>query len=241
MVNCDESQNLLEAYMDGELDAARMLDLEAHISGCETCAAALERLEDLHRVVVNQAPYYNAPPELRKKLESKIAPKRERPWWPMLAIAAGLLLAAGLWRIAPTQLHAGSAAIERDIVAAHVRSLLADHLMDVPSTDRHTVKPWFAGKLDFSPVVEDLSAQGFTLIGGRLDYIDGRTVAALIYRRRQHTINLFTWPTGSGDEKPRSESSQGFHMVHWARGGMAWWAVSDLNQDELTQLPQLLH
>jgi anti-sigma factor RsiW len=115
-----------------------------------------------------------------------------------------------------------SAAIGKHVVAAHVRSLLADHLMDVPSSDRHTVKPWFAGKLDFAPEVEDLSAQGFTLAGGRLDYIDGRTVAALVYRRRQHIISVLTWPAGA-EESPKAESLQGFHVVHWVKHGMAWW------------------
>ena len=236
-MNCREAEGLLGAYADGELDLVRSLDTEAHVRGCPSCTARLRRLENLHAVVSSQAPYYSAPPELRRRLMP--APARWT-WtppvrWPAMATAC-LLVALIIWRVAP--LRTGPA-IDREIVAAHVRSLLAEHLMDVPSSDRHTVKPWFAGKLDFAPEVQDLSAQGFNLIGGRLDYIDGKTVAALVYRRRQHTINVFTWP-GGADASPQTESLQGFHVVHWAQHGMTWWAVSDLAENELRELPGLL-
>jgi anti-sigma factor RsiW len=240
-VNCGEVEALLGAYVDGELDLVRSLDTESHVRECAGCRAALGRLEALHTAVSSHAPYYSAPPALRQKLASRLAPKDR--WasarWPGLA-AACLLAALVVWKVAPSQLRPASAAIERDVVAAHVRSLLAEHLMDVPSSDRHTVKPWFAGRLDFAPEVEDLSGQGFTLAGGRLDYINGRTVAALIYRRRQHTINVFTWPAGGGDESARTESVQGFNVVHWVKHGMEWWAVSDLAAGELAELAHLL-
>jgi anti-sigma factor RsiW len=241
-MTCREVEGLLGAYADGELDLVRSLDTEAHVRECAVCSASLERLEALHVAVSSQAPYYSAPPELRRKLTSRMAPKERwtgvrSPWW---ALAAACLVGALVfWRVAPAGLRPASAEIGREVVAAHVRSLLADHLMDVPSSDRHTVKPWFAGKLDFAPEVEDLSGQGFTLAGGRLDYIDGRAVAALVYRRRQHTINVFTWP-GGADESPKTESMQGFHVVHWVKHGMAWWAVSDLAENELLELAKLL-
>jgi len=241
-VNCRELEGLLGAYADGELDLVRSLDVEGHVRECAACSEALERLHALHSAVLSQAPYYSASPELRRKLAARLAPKQrwaaaQAPWWALAA--ACLLTALVLWKVAPLGFRPTSAAIEREVVAAHVRSLLAEHLMDVPSSDRHTVKPWFAGKLDFAPEVEDLSAQGFVLVGGRLDYIDGRTVAALVYRRRQHTINVFTWPAGA-EESPKTEGLQGFHVVHWARHGMAWWAVSDLAEDELKELARLL-
>jgi anti-sigma factor RsiW len=240
-MNCPEADELLGAYHDRELDVVRSRDLEAHLRGCAQCSADLERLETLRSVVAAKAPYYSAPAGLRSKLAAELSPREPRfsKWfalWPALA-AASLLLALAVWRMAPAP---GPQLVANEVVSAHVRSLLAEHLMDVPSTDRHTVKPWFAGKLDFAPDVQDLSAAGFTLVGGRLDYLDGRTVAALVYRRRQHTINVFTWPSGRGDETPRRESRQGFNLVHWVRHGMNWWAVSDLAGDELGELPVLL-
>jgi anti-sigma factor RsiW len=236
-MNCAEVDELLGAWHDRELDPARSRELEAHLSGCAQCAAARERLEALSSVVKEHATYYTAPAGLRARLESKLAPKQ--PWygrWPVLA-AACLALALVVWRVAPAP---GDSAIESEVVAAHLRSLMADHLMDVPSTDQHTVKPWFTGKLDFAPRVEDLSAQGFELVGGRLDYLDGRPVAALIYRRRKHTINVFTWPAGPGRQELRQDTRQGFHVVHWVSQGMQWWAVSDVSADDLRTLAGLL-
>jgi anti-sigma factor RsiW len=122
----------------------------------------------------------------------------------------------------------------REVVAGHVRSLMADHLMDIASSDQHTVKPWIAGKLDFSPPVKDMTAQGYPLAGGRLDYLGGRSVMALVYRRHGHTINLFVWPQGAqGDSGVRAESNQGYNLVHFSRADMVFWAISDLNPEEL--------
>lgn len=234
-MNCRECQELLGIYLDGELDPLRSADMDAHLLVCQACAAAMERQGTLKQLFV-QAPYYRATDELRQRVMPRNAPSRAAPQtaprsWPRWLPVAASIAALGLvlWRVGP----APSSGIEGELVAAHVRSLQANHLMDVISTDRHTVKPWFAGKLDFAPVVEDLSQQGFPLVGGRLDYLNGRPVAALVYKRRQHTINVFTWPGPVGDHGPRLESLQGYNLEHWTHGGMEWWAVSDLGADEL--------
>jgi anti-sigma factor RsiW len=161
-------------------------------------------------------------------MPSAAEPRRWQLWVPLLSAAAIIGL---LFLVAP---RFSSRTLEHELVAAHVRSLMATHLLDVPSSDRHTVKPWFAGKLDYAPDV--VPPPGFELLGGRLDYIAGRPVAALVYRRRQHTINAFTWPESARDQPPRVVTMQGFNLVHWVRNGMEWWAVSDLAGPELEEL-----
>jgi anti-sigma factor RsiW len=230
-VNCHECQELLGLYLDGELDPARCVEMDAHLLTCAGCAAAMERRGALKQLFA-QAPYYRAPGELRRRV---MAGKPRRMgvllprWLPVAASAAALALV--LWRLGP----APSPGMERELVDAHVRSLQASHLMDVISSDRHTVKPWFAGKLDFAPTVADLAADGFPLEGGRLDYVNGRQVAALVYKRRQHTINVFLWP-GSGESGPTVDALNGYGVAHWTHGGMEWWAVSDLSGEELKLL-----
>ena len=163
-------------------------------------------------------------------------PSRHWLWWPRLAtVAAGVaVLAVILWR-------PSASGVSQELLADHIRSLMANHLTDVPSTDQHTVKPWFNGKLDFSPVVKDLAAQGFPLAGGRLDYLAGRPVAALVYKRRQHVINLFTWPApGLPDRAEETTSRQGYNTVSWTRAGMSYAAVSDLNMKELREFAALV-
>jgi anti-sigma factor RsiW len=237
-LECREIERLLDGYLDGELDLARSLDFETHVESCAACAAALERGRALKGAIA-RAPYFRAPETLRRKIapptSAKALPMSMPYGW--MALAAGIAaLALVLWRVGAP----GAAPLDREVVAAHVRSLQANHLLDVASTDQHTVKPWFTGKLDFAPDVKDLSAQGFPLVGGRLDYLDGRALAALVYRRRQHTINVFTWPTRRADSAPRLESLQGFNVAHWRGAGMEWWAVSDASAADLEQLAREL-
>jgi anti-sigma factor RsiW len=163
---------------------------------------------------------------------------RSLPWWNWVAAAACLLVAVG-----GLLLYSGNRRDEtlaRELVADHVRSLMATHLTDVLTSDQHTVKPWFTGKLDFSPRVRDLSADGFELIGGRLDYVDGHSAAAIVYQRRKHVINLFTWPAKSGDESPHTTAQQGFNLIEWTQDGMYYCAISDLNQQELREFVELM-
>ncbi len=189
--------------------------------------------------------FYRAPADLRARVLQKArrtdtaTRRRERAsaWLPYAAI--GLAWAASLLLVSRESLLGPRAGdVVQEIVTSHVRSMMAEHLTDVASTDRHTVKPWFGGNLDFSPKVEDLAADGFPLVGGRLDYLSGRPVAALVYRRQQHVINLFTWPSTAQAHVPRLAAQQGFEIFEWVRDGMQYWLISDLNAAELRTLAE---
>ena len=260
-MNCEEALALLPAYGDGELDLPHALELERHIAGCAACAAALRVQRGLSQAV-RRTPYHRAPDALRARLRVQLPleaqapdavhspaptpapaaaskhPRRRRDWsrW-ALPIAASLALALGLNLMLATQ--RADDVLRDELIAGHVRSLQAEHLSDVASSDQHTVKPWFNGKLDYSPPVRDLTQQDFPLLGGRLDYIGHRQVAALIYHHRKHTINLYIWPGTGGDQAPSSRGSEGYNLVHWRHEGMEYWAVSDLNAEELRQFAQL--
>ena len=199
-------------------------------------------------LIARDATYYRAPEALRKRIHATlVAEAREQSrstWLQWGGMAAAFALVSVIsWNAA--MMYATGTSEERlegDIMTAHVRSLMADsHLNDVVSTDQHTVKPWFTGKLDFAPTVTDLAASGFTLTGGRLDYLNGRPVAALTYRHRLHVINLFEWPTPAGrDTAPETVAQKGYSMVHWRRAGIEYWAISDVASADLLALADLL-
>ena len=231
-MSCSDYGNLLDGFYDGEFDLRTSLDIEAHLRECANCRAALAERKQLSEALAASNLYFHAPPDLRHRL-TQARPSR---WiWPGALVPA---LAALLILVVPRALHDTSP--EPAVLAAHLRSLEADHLIDVPSSDNHTVKPWFNGKLDFSPPVLDLKAHGFFLTGGRLDYLNGQPAAALIYKRREHVINLFIEPTTSGNEALHSDTRRGFHILSWNTNGFAYCAVSDLNVTELTQFARLL-
>ena len=250
-MNCRETQALIHGYADGELDLVTSLEVERHLQECPECAQALASLQAVRAAVKNCGLYAQAPPDLAKRVRSamRAASRGDRtrsvrigPW---LAVAASLaLLAAAVWGLARGLLTARSddAVLARELVASHVRSqMLPSHRFDVASSDPHTVKPWFEGKLDFAPPVKDLADQGFPLIGGRLDYLQNRPVAALVYQRRKHSINLFIWPSTPDDgAAPAKVTRQGFHMIRWTSAGMTFWAVSDLNERELREFTRLV-
>jgi anti-sigma factor RsiW len=242
-VDCHEAEGLLDAYVDGELGPAESAALQEHLVRCAECSRRLMDRESLGRTL-RAAPYYAAPARLRAAVRG--TRKRSRFTPGLLAWAATVALAVSLGgamvvRTARSRSTVESAAsIADQVVGGHVRALMADHLFDVRSTDQHTVKPWFLGKLDFSPPVKDLASTGFPLVGARLDYVAGRPVAALVYRRREHTINVFVWPDSQPVTGPSSQTLRGFQVQHWTRNQMSFWAVSDLNRAELSEFVQAL-
>ena len=245
-MTCRDMQRLLHAYLDDELDLERSLEVESHLETCDPCGAEARSIRELRAAIAAHAPYHSAPRELRRRIVGLVpAPPRTAPapWrtggW-LAACAAVSAAVLGVWTLAEFPARRTEANMEREVVASHYRSLLAGHLTDVESSDRHTVKPWFTGRLDYGADVFDLASSGFPLAGGRLDYIGGRTVAALVYNRGRHVINVFLWPREGIGMLPRADSTKGFHTQHWYAGGMEWWAVSDVNPADLEQLAKLL-
>ena len=243
-MTCHDVEARLGAYLDGELSEAAASEVRAHLDACPACRALYDRHRALAAGVRAVWPRRRAPDTVRARVKGALedaAPRfglvRLTPWreigWVAAAVAAVVLTWFGhAW-------WAQRGALTQQVIAAHVRSLMPGHLLDVASTDQHTVKPWFDGRLDFSPPVVDLAAQGFPLVGGRLDYLDGRPVAALVYGRRLHRINLFVWPGSAGAGLVRT-SRGGYNVEHWTASGMTLWAVSDLNPAELGDFVRLL-
>ena len=239
-MSCELVERDLDAYLDRELDAESSAGVREHVRTCAACRRQIAQREALARLV-RSAPYYSAPDRLRARVLAQStrsnSVQRVLTW----AAAAVLVLSVGagmtLWRPASSRGNV----IADEVVSDHVRSLMANHLFDVQSTDQHTVKPWFLGKLDFSPPVVDLASIGFPLVGGRLDYVGGRPVAALVYQRQKHTINVFISPEGD-DPSTRDLvlTVRGFNLRHWIRNGMSFWAVSDLNSAELGEFTSAL-
>jgi anti-sigma factor RsiW len=242
-MTCEETSILLHALIDGELDAGHARDVEGHVAACPRCAARLRDYRALRQALSEPGLRYQAPANLRSRIEGTVPSPRARltPSRRSLfqGIAIGSLTSAALAAslILFVVRREEDRRILGDVVSAHLRSLQGDHLIDVQSTDQHTVKPWFNGKLDVAPPVVDLTAQGFTLIGGRLDYLNGRSVASVVYKRRAHIINLFVAPAdtrGLGSERGATiETLQGFNIRRWAFSNLAFWAVSDINAEEL--------
>ncbi len=268
-MNCQEIADLMDGYLDGELDALTSQKIEQHLRDCGKCQQAYEVHTAMAHAISQAAPYYKAPIELRERIQLSLreaigapasrsaggedylpvrrpeAARRsvlfEMPWnW--LALAAAIVLAAlivssllpRLQQPGPDQFLA------TQLIASHVRSLMANHLTDVASSDQHTVKPWLDAKLDFAAPVVDLSGEGFPLIGGRLDYLDNHSVAALVYQRRKHFINLFIWPTTPGAGKAQTVvTREGYHLLHWTDDDFIYWAVSDVNVSDLQNFKQL--
>jgi anti-sigma factor RsiW len=247
---CPERNLLLHSLADGELDAANALAVEEHLRGCGGCAAAYAGIVRQKKLLKNEALRFRPPPALQDRIRAAIAAEEDaraapadaagssrlirfKPrgvqLWHASAAFSAVALAASLMLFVATPIETGG--VDDQLVAAHVRSMLVTHLTDVASSDQHTVKPWFLGKLDFAPPVVDLAQEGFPLTGGRLDYIGGKVVPALVYRRHNHIINVFVWPAGK--MQAPAENLDGYHVDSWSQGGFDYAAVSDLNIAEL--------
>ena len=252
-MNCENPRTTLHGYLDGELDASRSAEFERHLETCRECANALAVEESVRSSLQHSGLYEHAPAALRKKVRAVLRAAagssldtRAIPMWRWLAVAAAILLVAGVsWYVWPRPAGIGAASVPftaGEMIDAHIRSLQPGHLTDVASTDQHTVKPWFTGKLDFAPPVKDYSEQGFPLVGGRLDVLGGRNVAALVYMRRKHVINVFVMPTKEPDTPIHPPGlRQGYQWVHWRRQGMEYCAISDVSLSDLHELAQLIY
>jgi anti-sigma factor RsiW len=256
-MKCDDSSVYLPAYLDDELDVADSLRVHRHLAECPNCQVAQSELLALRSALRDSALYAHPSTAFSHRVEAAVrrAAKEEsrsqsRLWleWfglgasPWVRAATALLVVMTIGAMLVMHLHsADEQLIASAVLTGHIRSLQVNHLVDVPSSDRHTVKPWFQGKLDFSPPVPDLSELNWILIGGRLDYVNGRPVAALVYQRRLHDINVFLWPShGSVDDAIKQEDAQGYQILHWNGAETTYWVVSDLNSAELLDLARAL-
>ncbi len=249
-MTCEENRAVLHAYLDGELDAPRSAEFEKHLEICSACVRALEAQEVLRSKIQHANLYEPLPPALENKIRRQLreasapasVPKIFA--WRWLAAAAAFLLVVGIsWRYVPKSgddSTLSASAFASEIVDAHIRSLQPGHLTDVASTDQHTVKPWFDGKVVFAPPVKDFAEEGFPLIGGRLDVLEGQNVAALVYGRRKHFINVFVWPERNAEAEQYTGSKNGYNWISWKQGGLRLCAVSDTNRDDLAALKDLI-
>jgi anti-sigma factor RsiW len=257
-MQCDRARELIGAYLDEELSGADRSAVSEHVRSCAQCREHADASARLSRQVAIAA-QVELPGELERnvrmslsnEIKTEAAVARAEVTSPnaallrplirqAAAIAAACILSASVTWLALTA-SAATGRLERDVVTAHIRSLLQDSPIQVASSDQHTVKPWFAGRVDFSPEVKDLTPEGFPLSGARLDYIGDRRVGALVYRRRLHVVNVFIWPASGPDPSPlRTSSIKGYNVASWSKGGVTYWAISDLNSGELQQLQSLM-
>jgi len=247
---CREVMDRLSPFLDDELDPVASRAVSNHLASCPSCAAALERQRTLSESLRRDLEYHRAPDLLRARVMRNVRAAaghegaRSRPaaasWRWLSAAAAVVAVVGGTWVVAIMSRDRGDDATTREAVSGHIRSLMANHLTDVASTDQHTVKPWFSGKLDFSPPVTDFAGADYPLVGGRLDYLQGHSVAALVYMHRKHIINVFVWPMASAPERiTPAATQQGFHVIHVTHAGMAYWVVSDLNAEDLASFARM--
>jgi anti-sigma factor RsiW len=239
-IDCTRTRHAMDAHRDHELDPVTAADVEAHLQTCAGCAQIYATQTALRSAVKRQAAYHKAPAALVARIRSQTGSPpamkqsaRRWSWFPLGAAVAATVVIT--WTTA-MQMESGmrDERIVEQVIAGHARAVMNNHLVEVASSDQHTVKPWLSSKLDFSPPAADLTAAGFPLVGARLDYVNSRPVAALVYRHRQHVINLFVWPADkAASAAPQTSSKQGYNLLHWERDGMTFWAISDLNPADI--------
>jgi anti-sigma factor RsiW len=252
-LSCERADELIHGFLDGELDLARSQEVKQHMRECEICARAFHNQTVLRSSLKEDSLYYGAPEKLKKRIQSSLHKEAKAELfprafgWRWLTVGASLafmlLIGVVVWRLVPSSIRpSGDELLAQEIVSDHVRSLqMPGHLIDVLSSDQHTVKPWFDGKVDFAPTVNNFAGQDFRLYGGRLEYLNNRTVATLVYQRRLHYINLFIWPAGqAGSTGEMTTQRQGYNLIHWTSSGMNYWAISDLNSVELHEFVRLV-
>ena len=257
-MNCDDSRTYLPAYLDDELGVAESVRVQKHLAECGDCRQAQDEQLALRSALRDPDLYTHPSADFSRRIEAAVrkaakdeARSQRSSWfdswrsgsfrWIPAAAALVIVTTIGVFLVMNSLRSSHQQLIATAVLAGHIRSLQPGHLIDVPSSDRHTVKPWFQGRLDFSPPVPDLSELGWTLVGGRLDYVDGRPVAVLVYLRGMHNINVFLWPNhGSADDAIKQEDAQGYQILHWNGAEMTYWVVSDLNRVELLELAQAL-
>lgn len=248
-MECKESQNLMSAYIDDALDSSTANQLAMHLANCPACTNVCEEMLGLRTAIKTHAMRYIAPSHLQQRIQNALQrekrPRRklaQLPWtWVNFGVATASSVAFAFTLALYLAVPSETERLDQEIVASHFRSLMPNHLADIASSDQHTVKPWFSGKLDFSPPVHDLAQEGFPLVGGRLDYINQRPVAALAYRHHQHVLNLYVWPDKTNSDVPSQiTSKQGYQLIRWSQSGMHYRAISDMNIQDLLDFKRQL-
>jgi anti-sigma factor RsiW len=244
-MDCTIDRHLLEGYLDGELSFERAIEVEAHLASCRGCDSEVQSWKEMRAALQRSDLYNRAPAKLEEKIRRLVTREgraKQLPWFQRWVWAGGgAAFATAALLITFVILRPASPSAEQEVVSSHIRSLMANHLMDVISTDQHTVKPWFDGKLDFAPPVRDLATEGYPLAGGRLDYLENRTVAVMVYHRALHPINMYVWPAVDKGVAPvREQTIHGYNVFSWKKNGFEFRAVSDLNIDELHDFVRLV-
>jgi len=258
-LRCEDAQEVIDAFVDGETHAVTRLEIGEHLQVCSLCSITHQNRVVLRSLIRRRAAgrytrgRYSlcdeAPVHLERRIRSALRTEirskanlrsRTRRWIvPAAAIAliavSALSIILAVWRR-----HSSEHLLTREIISRHVRSFMRDHLTDVLSSDEHTLESWFTSRLDFAPSVENLADKEFALLGARIEHLGNRPIAVLVYRRQEHIINLFIWPSGNAsDSADKTMTYQGYHLVFWARLGMDCWAVSDLDADELREFARV--